>query len=49
MAENIELVVNNEHNIIGQGEQLFCEVCNGKIDKEDKFTEEKHCVNCGWF
>ena len=26
-----------------------CDLCNGLVDKEDKFTEEKHCVNCGWF
>lgn len=25
-----------------------CELCGGKVDKYDKFTEEEHCQNCGW-
>lgn len=35
--------------VVGQSEQLPCEMCGGKIDKEDRFTDEKHCENCGWF
>lgn len=34
---------------VGQSELLPCEMCGGNIDKEDKFTDEKHCENCGWF
>ena len=26
-----------------------CDLCNGIVDKKDKFTDKKHCVNCGWF
>lgn len=36
-------------DVVGRGEQLPCEMCGGNIDKEDKFTDEKHCENCGWF
>jgi hypothetical protein len=36
-------------SVVGRSEQLPCEMCGGKIDKEDKFTDEKHCENCGWF
>ena len=36
-------------DVVEQSEQLPCEMCGGKIDKEDKFTDEKHCENCGWF
>lgn len=36
-------------NVVGQSDQLDCEMCGGRIDKEDKFTDEKHCENCGWF
>jgi hypothetical protein len=25
-----------------------CDLCGGKVDKYDKFTEEEHCQNCGW-
>lgn len=25
-----------------------CDLCGGSVDKYDKFTEEKHCQNCGW-
>lgn len=25
-----------------------CELCGGKVDKYDNFTEEEHCQNCGW-
>lgn len=38
-----------QYNIIVRSEQLPCEMCGGKIDKEDKFTDEKKCENCGWF
>ena len=35
--------------VVGRSEQLPCEMCGGKIVKEDKFTDEKYCENCGWF
>lgn len=36
-------------DVVGRSKQLVCEICGGNIDKEDKFTDEKHCENCGWF
>jgi hypothetical protein len=35
--------------VVGQSELLPCEMCGGKINQEDKFTDEKHCEKCGWF
>lgn len=26
-----------------------CSLCGALIDMYDKFTEEEHCQNCGWF
>lgn len=26
----------------------ICDLCGGKVDKEDKFIDEEHCENCGW-
>jgi formylmethanofuran dehydrogenase subunit E len=43
--KEIEEPKQNSTIIINQ----VCDLCNGLVDKEDKFTEEKHCVNCGWF
>ncbi|MCA9357496.1 hypothetical protein KC872_04760 [Candidatus Kaiserbacteria bacterium] len=36
-------------DVVRRSEQLTCEMCGGKIDREDKFTDERHCENCGWF
>ena len=44
-----EVKKNRLGDIVGRSEQLPCEMCGGNIDKEDKFTDEKHCENCGWF
>lgn len=47
LEEQVEQL--RKHGVVGRSEQLPCEMCGGKIDKEDKFTDEKHCENCGWF
>ena len=43
------IIENKALHLPDVGRTLVCELCNGKIDREDKFTEEKHCENCGWF